>query len=62
MPLLWIVGKVVSPTSTVFPVTAIDTGELSLEIPASLPHENLPTGLLEFDVVATPTIEVPGSI
>ena len=62
VPLRWIVGKVVNPTSTVLPVTAIETGELPLVNPASLPQENLPTGSDDEEVVASPTIDEPESM
>ena len=64
IPLLCITGKVVIPTSTTLPVTAIDTVEVDL-VPDNLPQENLPivsvpievaipTGLLATRVVTIP--------
>ena len=57
-PLLITEGNVDNPTSTVFPVTPMDIGELPLVIFSSLPQENLQKYPL---VVAIPTVFVPES-
>ena len=61
-PLLWIVAKVDNPTSTVFPVTPIEIGELDLLNPDILPQEYLPTGFDVFPVDANPTVDVVDNI
>ena len=53
--LLRIVEKVDNPTSTVFPLTPIEIGELDLENPDILPQEKFPT--IDPEVVS-PTSEV----
>ena len=58
IPLLWIVGKVDRPTSTVFPDTPIDIGELERVNPDSLPQEYLPTGFNILPEVERPTTDV----
>ena len=60
--LLWIVGKVERPTSTVFPVTPIEIGELDLLNPNSLPQEYLPTGFDMSPVEFKPTTDVVDNI
>lgn len=52
--LLWIVGKVDNPESTLYPETVTEIGDEDLVELYSLPQENLPT---EDPVVETPTTE-----
>ena len=60
--LLWIVGKVERPASTVFPVTPIEIGELDLLDTNSLPQEYLPTGFDMSPVEFKPTTDVVDNI
>ena len=56
--LLWIVGNVDRPTSTVFPVTPMEIGELDRANPDNLPQEYFPTEFDEFPEDDRPTTDV----